>query len=376
MNPVIAENTITTPSLGASAKSAMTSADKHSIATVLQPVHPSDCPGWDAMALAHPRSSIFHSAAWAKTLQKTYGFEPVYYMAGEADGRSALLPLMEVDSWLTGRRGIALPFTDGCEPLYSDSGAIRKLVASALEFGKTRRWKSVEWRGGRELFGNAPASMAFHGHSVELEMDEERMFARLEGSVQRAIRKAEKNGVAVSVSQSLEAMKVFYNLHCLTRRKHGLPPQPFAFFQNIFEHLLSKKLGMVAVATWHERPIAASVCFQWGERAVYKYGASVEAFQHLRGVNAVMWEAMKWLARHGATTLDFGRTSLGNEGLRRFKLGWGASEQLIEYVKYDLRKNRFVTETDPAAGWHNRVFKLMPVRLSRLMGAMLYRHCA
>ena len=89
-----------------------------------------------------------------------------------------------------------------------------------------------------------------------------------------------------------------------------------------------------------------------------------------------MWEAMKWLARHGATTLHLGRTSHGNEGLRKFKLGWGAVEESIEYVKYDLRKHTFVTETDATTGWYNRVFNVLPSGVSRLAGALLYRHCA
>jgi hypothetical protein len=341
-----------------------------------QPVNPKGCPGWDALVMAHPRSSFFHGAAWAKTLQGAYGFRPVYFTASEADGRSSILPLMEVDSWLTGRRGVALPYTDDCAPLYSEAASMRRLIQSATEFGRTRGWKSVEWRGGRELFDEAPASLAFFGHSVDLEEDEDRMFARLESSVRRAIRKAEKGGVTVKVSQRLEAMEVFYSLQCKTRRKHGLPPQPFVFFRNIFDHILSKNLGMIAIASCQQRPIAASVYFQLGARAVFKYGASDEAFQHLRGANVVMWEAIKWHARNGVKKLHLGRTSIGNEGLRRFKLGWGATEQKIEYVKYDLRKSRFITETDDAAGWYNRVFNVLPTWLSRLIGAMLYRHCA
>jgi len=211
---------------------------------------------------------------------------------------------------------------------------------------------------------------------VELVEDQDRMFARLDSPVRRAIRKAEKGGVMVTISQTLEAMKVFYSLQCKTRRKHGLPPQPFAFFQNIFEHILSKNLGMIAIASCQQRPIAASVNFQLGARAVYKYGASDEAFQHLRGANVVMWEAIKWHARNGAKTLHLGRTSIGNKGLRRFKLGWGAGENKIEYYKHDLRKDCFITETDESTGWYNRVFRLLPTGLSRLFGALLYRHCA
>lgn len=373
---MFAENVIALPAISSPPKSAVPLIPTDFTVAVPQPVNPADCPAWDTSVTVHPRCSFFHGSAWAKTLQGAYGFRPVYFTASEADGHSSILPLMEVNSWLTGRRGIALPFTDDCEPLYSDVAAIRNLIQAATEFGRTRGWKSVEWRGGRELFDEAPASLAFYGHSVDLEEDEDRMFARLESSVRRAIRKAEKSGVTVTVSQSLEAMKVFYSLQCKTRKKHGLPPQPFVFFQNIFEHILSKNLGMIAIASCQQRPVAASVYFQLGTRAVYKYGASDEAFQLLRGANVVMWEAIKWQARNGAKTLHLGRTSIGNEGLRRFKLGWGAGEHKIEYVKYDLRKGRFVTETDEATGWYNRVFNLLPMGLSRLIGAVLYRHCA
>lgn len=133
---------------------------------------------------------------------------------------------------------------------------------------------------------------------------------------------------------------------------------------------------MVVVAGFQNRPIAASVYFRLGTRAIYKFGASDESFQQLRGSNLVMWEAIKQLAHDGAKTLHLGRTSVGNDGLRRFKLGWGADEHKIEYVKYDLRKGRFVTARDQTVNWSNRLFRALPVSLSRLIGAALYRHCA
>jgi hypothetical protein len=62
--------------------------------------------------------------------------------------------------------------------------------------------------------------------------------------------------------------------------------------------------------------------------------------------------------------------------LRRFKLNLGAVERRIEYVKFDLRAERFVVETDAIAGWHNRVFRALPVFLSRRAGEWLYKHWA
>ncbi|MBU6411568.1 MAG: GNAT family N-acetyltransferase, partial [Verrucomicrobia bacterium] len=304
----------------------------------LQPVNPLDFPNWDALIQAHPGFSIFHSAAWAKVLSATYGFVPAYLLSRGGGSAPALLPLMETQSWLRGLRGISLPFTDDCPPLYSSPAAGRELVENAFALGRERRWKFVEIRGGHELIPGAPASLSFYGHRISLEGGEASLFDRLDGSVRRAIRKAEKSGVTVSVSEGLEAVKTFYQLQCKTRKKHGLPPQPFRFFKNIWEHLLSNHMGVVVVAGFNGRPVAASVYFKAGRQSVYKYGASDEAFQHWRGANLVMWTAMKHLAAAGATTLNLGRTSLANEGLRRFKLGWGAREFVINYMKYDLNR--------------------------------------
>ena len=371
---MLAKNDITPLVFSSSPQGTTSQIANHFTIAVPQPVNPADCPDWDARVSAQPRCSFFHGTAWAETLHRAYGFVPVYLSAVEQPGRASILPLMEVNSWLTGRRGVSLPFTDDCEPLYSDASSIRQLIQGAMDFGRARGWKSFECRGGRELFEGAPASLSFYGHSLELEENEDRMFARLESSVRRALRKAEKSGVTVTASRSLEAMKTFYALHCKTRRKHGLPPQPFSFFLNVLEQILSKSHGMIVIATYQGRSIAASVYFQLGVRAVYKYGASDEAYQNLRGPNLVMWEAIKRYARQGVKSMHLGRTSIENEGLRRFKLGWGAAEQKIEYVKFDLRKNKFVTDVDETGGWHTRVFSVLPIGLSRLIGAALYRH--
>jgi len=347
-----------------------------SISPEMQRMNPAEDSNWNTLLAAHPKRSFFHTAEWAKVLTETYGYTPVYFRAGGADGSASWLPLMEVDSWLTGRRGISLPFTDDCEPLCSDAGTFQNIFRDAVEFGRLRRWKYIECRGGRELFYEVPASLSFYGHSMDLTAREDELFARLDSSVRRAIRKAERAGVTVEVSQSQEAVEVFYGLQCRTRKKHGLPPQPLTFFLNIHRHILSHNMGMVILARYQGRPVAGSVYFNFGDKAIYKFGASDETHQDLRGGNLVMWTAIKECVRRGAKRLDLGRTSMGNEGLRKFKLGWGTAERNIEYVKFDLRKNEFVTGLDDTSGWHTRVFHRMPGLLSRAVGAALYRHWA
>jgi hypothetical protein len=67
---------------------------------------------------------------------------------------------------------------------------------------------------------------------------------------------------------------------------------------------------------------------------------------------------------------------LDNEGLRRFKLSWGAGEYSINYFRYFVRAGEFVTGRDNSSGWQTRIFKLLPQRVSRSIGAFAYRHIA
>jgi hypothetical protein len=339
-------------------------------------LNPLEVPGWDALVRSHPEASFFHGTAWAKVLHATYGYRPFYFASFDAQRLLTLLPLMEVNSWLTGRRGVSLPFTDECPLLSSFATTPGDLFEQVMACGKARGWRYWQGRGGLKLLTWAPASVTFFGHTLDLSSGEGRLFANLQSPVRRAIRRGEKEALKVELGQSLEAVQAYYALHCATRRRHGLPPQPFRWFRNLHEQVLAEQMGQVVLAKQGDRPVAGAVFLHLGNKVVYKYAASDPAFQHLRGSNRVVWEAIKWYAREGFRQMDFGRTSRINDGLRRFKLGWGTEEHRIEYVKYDLRKRVFVTESDDANGWHNHVFRRLPLFLSRTIGVCLYRHCA
>ena len=172
-------------------------------------------------------------------------------------------------------------------------------------------------------------------------MAQKRFSQRFAGSVRRAIRKAERSDLDVRGEPDLEeAILEFYRLHVRTRRRHGLPPQPKSFFLNIHDEIIKPGSGFVVLAKRRSIPVAAAVFLHTGKKAVYKFGASDERHQDLRGNNLVMWEAIQFLAQNGFDTLHLGRTSFENEGLRRFKLAWGTVEETINYFRFDTRAKR------------------------------------
>ena len=360
--------------LSESSASGITSKRMNTAKRSAQRLSPLEKPGWDKMVMTHRDASFFHSASWAGVLHDTYGHVPHYFCTTKDERLSAVLPMMEVNSPLTGRRGVSLPFTDESRFLSDGSITAEEVFQEAIDFGRTRNWKCIECRGIESLSKTASPSLSFFGHVLPLSDREDQMFARLEGKVRTGVRKAERSNVQVTISQTMESVRAFYSLHCKTRRRHGLPPQSFSFFNNIFQHVLSKDLGFVVLGTYQDKPIVAAVFFHLGDKAIYKFSASETAFNRLCGPTLIMWEAIKSYSARGFALLHFGRSSVANEGLRQFKLGFGTEEYRIDYFKYDFRKNRFVTDRDKAFGWFNTVFRLMPIPVSRIMGILSYRH--
>jgi hypothetical protein len=308
-------------------------------------------------------------------LQRAYGFRPLYFTIFEGDLLSACLPVMEIDSFLTGRRGVSLPFTDFCEPLVSADGQFEELFREATAYGKSNGWKSLELRGGGAFLAGRPASSAYLVHTLDLTGGEKAVYAGIRESTRRSVRKARATGVNLEILTTETAMRKFYRLNQITRREHGLPPQPYRFFEEVHAQVISKGHGFVAMASHGSEAIAASVYFHFGKRAIYKYGASDRRFQHLRPNNLVMWEAIRQSIGDGCTSLSLGRTDPEHTGLRQFKTGWGGEEHSINYYKCGLRACDFMGgHRAPVNGLAGRILAHTPLPVLRVAGSVLYRH--
>lgn len=339
----------------------------------LRQVDPLRSEHWDDLILTHPQATVFHSRGWAQVLAATYGYNPEYFLAEDNRRVHALLPLFEVRSWLTGLRGVSLPFTDRCDCLYSEEVPFRVIFNEALKYGREQQWSYLEVRGGPEDF--AEPSALFHEHQLDLTASPEVLMEKCDSSMRRAIRKAEKADIRVAVSTAADAMETYYRLHVLTRRKHGIPPQPVKFFRNIHRYLIAKGFGKILLAFEKDIPVAAAIFLHLGTSSIYKFGASDPASQENRPNNLLLLKGILAMKELGAEVLSLGRTSLNQEGLRRFKLGLGADESSLRYIRYDFRSNGFSRQRkDNSTGWHARLFRFCPAFASKLVGAAIYPH--
>ncbi len=336
-------------------------------------VNPLEVKGWNDQLEAEGHDCFFYTSNWARVLSEAYHYDPLYFVAKEGGKISALVPMMGIDSFCTGKRGVSLPFTDYCFPLVGGGVSAEGLFQVIAQHGDSHAWKSIEIRGDSGVANGQPSSR-YYSHLLELTPGETAIASGFSNNTRRNIKKAHREGVEVRVCSDEDSMKEFFRLNCLTRKRHGLPPQPYRFFHLIFKNIISENLGLVLLASQGGETVAGALFFHFGGHAIYKFGASDLERKSLRANSLVMWEAIRWYAGRHFKSLCFGKTELQNEGLRRFKSGWGSSEQILKYYVYDLKKEAFVSKNSMVSGWHNHLFEKMPMAVSKLMGRVIYRH--
>jgi hypothetical protein len=300
---------------------------------------------------------------------------PLYFTLIVNDQLAGLFPFMEIRSWITGTRGVSLPFTDESAPILPDRLGFEEAMAQVNALAESRGWRTVEIRGHAPGMENLPASAEYLSHDLDLTVGEASLFSRYRPNVHRNIRKAEREGIIVSEDGTLKGLMEFYRLNCITRREHGLPPQPVRFFEHLRRHVFEKGLGFLMIARHKEKAVAGALFLIFSGKAIFKYGASDRRYQEFRANNLVFRDAIRLLCGRGARTLSFGRTNFEHEGLRQFKMSWGTTETRRQYVMYDVRSKSYLTPEQSRweACWKN-TFANLPLPVLRMIGSIAYRH--
>jgi CelD/BcsL family acetyltransferase involved in cellulose biosynthesis len=331
---------------------------------------------WLDFVKHHRAGSLFHTPQWLNALKRTYGFSPVA-LTDSAPGtglKNALL-FCRVSSWMTGRRLVSLPFSDHCEPLAESADTLASLLTSLVDCSE-REGRYIELRAIEDL----PRTTAFVPtavyclHTIDLRPELAQIFKSFHPShTQRAIRKAERLRLTCEVGSSRALLAEFYALHGLTRRRHGTPIQPFAWFENLAEALGDRLRAYVA--RYEGQPVAAIMTAVHNHTLVYKYGCSNTSFNRFGGTPLLFWKAIQDAKSEGLHTFDLGRSDLSNPGLIQFKDHLGAARTSLTYYRHPAT-GRPVNWSSPSAGRTGRAFSLLPLRLQSSLSGHLYRHFA
>jgi lipid II:glycine glycyltransferase (peptidoglycan interpeptide bridge formation enzyme) len=290
------------------------------------------------------------------------------------------LVFCDVASWFTGRRMVSLPFSDHCEPLANSPEEQELLLAAAEQALQQEKLRYIEVRPVRPLADtirswHAADSYLFHG--LDLRPDLNALFANFhKSSTRRKIQRAEREHLNYERGRSQRLLAAFWDLMLMTRRRHGVPPQPKRWFRNLID-CFGDAL-QIRVAFKDRQPVASILTLRHKDILVYKYGCSDTRFNNLGGTQLLFWRSIQEGKRDGLRVFDLGRSECNNTGLIAFKDRWGSTRSTLTYARFSVEppSDMFGRNTEWARRLAKGVVPFLPDRILRMVGSALYRHIA
>lgn len=343
--------------------------------------NPLDDVRWNRFIQCHPQSSLFHSSAWLKTLQRTYGYQPVAYTTSPsgAELENAIV-FCRVNSWLTGDRLVSLPFSDHCECLAEPEDARAILDRLAERDLDANRWRYIELRPLETSVASSRllcTKIDYAFHQLSLEPDLDQIFRNFhKNSTQRKVVRAEREGLTYREGTSEELLNDFYRLFQGMRQRHNVPPQSRKWFSNLVRAFGNALKVRVAYA--NERAVASMITIRFKDVMVYKYGSSDPRFNNLGGMHLLFWRSIQEAKNAGLQQFDFGRTDADQQGLITFKDRWGAERSVLTYARFATSAGAthfFDLSTGKRKARVTKyVLSCLPSRVVSTVGELLYRH--
>jgi CelD/BcsL family acetyltransferase involved in cellulose biosynthesis len=334
-------------------------------------------PAWVEFVGTSPQAGPFHHPEWARLLGDSYGYDAFALAAADRSGRiRAGLPVLEISGLFRPARWVSLPFTDACAPLFG-SEPEHAFVSELARFRSDAGVSALEVRSGLPATSFANEIGTIHTLDLTVGLDAvHKGFSK--SRVRPEIKRAEREGVKVrQASRASDLTSTFYDLHVATRRRHGVPVQPRRFFELLWQRMLEPGLGYALIASLEGRPVAAAVFLAWNGTVVYKYAASDEASRWARPNHLLLWTAIRRSCEDGAHTLDFGKSDAHNQGLRKFKSGWGARERPLSYsILADTAPRARAHRSRRLSGLAEATIRRSPTWVCRAIGAKAYRYVA
>jgi hypothetical protein len=316
---------------------------------------------WDEFASRYT-DLIFYQSVWSEVLEKGLGGQPLYFYLKEGGEIVAGLPGVLLDFRIFKILYASIPYGNFIgNKLYfppfleSLNVALRKRKIGQVRLTESPFSESYP----PESFKRIPAKCSL----LDLRIFEKKnILESYRSEVRRAIRKAQKHGLAIRRATARNEVEIFYQLYLSSmERNRAMAKYPLRWFDALYEILIQQRKADILFAVKDDEYAAGVVLIYSTTSDHYLHNGSVEAYLESRPNDLVVDYIIQKGVGDRKMTLDFMGSDPRDLPLLRFKEKWGSqSVDLYTYVKdyHPLRcKIWELGKRMGASSWGSRIMK-------------------
>ncbi len=319
-------------------------------------------------------TNLGHAAEWGNAFQKSYGHQPLYWVAEGQDSAIGILPAFLVRRPFVGDVVTSMPFLDTGGPCYTQRDLSNQLVDAMIATARDAGARHVELRCSQPLQAKATPQLDKVRLVLDLPNDPDKLWQRLDAKVRNQVRKAEKSGLRV-VSGGKELLAEFYHCFAVNMRDLGSPVHSMRFFEAILEcfgkraNVVLVKLGDLAIGGLISIRTQKTITVPWASclREYFRFCPNMILY----------WETLRRASEEDIYEFDFGR-STREVGTYRFKRQWGAEERQLYWYDFDIANG---TSNPPekqsgisAQAMVTSIWKRLPVPVANSIGPAVRKY--
>jgi FemAB-related protein (PEP-CTERM system-associated) len=327
---------------------------------------------WEEYVRRHPQGTVFHTLAWHDAVAESFPHEDVYLLAYQGERVAGVLPMFMVNSLLCGRMLVSLPYAVGGGILADHEETADFLFDRAREIAAQRDCATIDLRSERATLPRLAVMERYVGFERRLPSRVEEILSWLPRKARAAARNARsKFGLIASFGD--EHLPEVWRLYCKSMKRLGSLAYRYAFFERLAAH--TPDAHWTCIVRWNGRTVAGLFTLLFRDRVMPYFVGTTAPARKCSAANFIYLATMERAVEEGYRVFDFGRSRRDNSGSYDFKRFQGFEPRPLEYQRHSTSARALeLTPANPVFRLARRVFRRLPLPVTRMVGARLADH--
>jgi lipid II:glycine glycyltransferase (peptidoglycan interpeptide bridge formation enzyme) len=174
---------------------------------------------------------------------------------------------------------------------------------------------------------------------LDLKQTEEEVLAQMKKNTRYLIKRADRDGIKIEMTQRLDAIDDFWPIFADTVKRQQWSAYSRDYLRAEFETFVAADMAQIFLAKYQGRYIAGAIFIYYKDTCYYHHSGGLSEFRHLPAQYLIQWHSILEAKRRGLKTYNFFGIARDDDpnhpwaGLTFFKKGFGGLEQRYMHAK-------------------------------------------